>query len=295
MKDVSIAQTAQECMEMAELDYQLQLQPLYIGGNNKVDGIPVQGKQVQGKQAVVRLDNGEPIGVVGNQYKIVQNAEVFSFFDGIVEQGLGTYKKAYCAKGGAKVNVICDLGPVQIGPDSCRKELVLRTSHDGSCAVTGIMRIMRLICTNGLMSIKKQNSIKIRHTANYQLKMAQAKKTLGIARQYYHWFATEAEKLYHKPVSPTYAWDIITKKFMPAKDENKVSTRLANAWDDVFVRFVSGKGNHGENYWDLYNGLTEHVDHFRSRNRNEEQSLETNLVGSGAGLKERAFEVLTGE
>lgn len=293
MKNVQNAKTAQECMEIAGLDYKLELQPIYIAGTAKVDDIPVQGKQIAGKSAVVRTDNGNPIGVVGKRYEIVQNAEVFSFFDGIVEQGLGTYREAYCADGGAKVSVICDMGYFKIGQDECKKQLILRTSHDGSCAVTGIMRVLRLVCTNGLMAWRKKNSIKIRHTSNYQTKMAQARHTLGIAAQYYRWFEDSASKLYYQELGRDDAWEIITKKLMPAKNADKVSTKMKNAWSDIYSRFLSGRGNNGRTAWDLYNGVTEYVDHYRSANRSEEARHEANLVGAGARLKEDAFELLT--
>lgn len=293
MKDVSKATTAQECMEIAGLDYKLELQPIFIAGTAEVDDTPVQGKQVFGKSAVVRTDRNEPVGVVGKRYEIVQNTEVFSFFDGIVEQGLGTYKEAYSANNGAKVGVICDLGKFKIGDDECKKQLILRTSHDGSCAVTGIMRVLRLVCTNGLMAWRNKNNVKIRHTQNYQTKMAQARHTLGIAGQYYEWFEAQANKMYWEQISHQHAFDLISKKIMPAKNEDKVSTKMSNAWSDIYARFLNGRGNNGRTIWDLYNGVAEYVDHYRSRNRNEEQELETNIVGSGAKLKEKAFEVLT--
>lgn len=292
MRNVTEARNAQECMDAAGLNYTLALEPVYIAGRNKVDGIPVQGQEVKGKFAVVRQDTGSPLGIVGKRYEIVQNAQVFGFFDGIVEQGLGKYKEAYSVAGGAKVNVVCDLGEFDIGGDTCRKELVLRTSHDGSCAVTGIMRVMRLVCTNGLMAMRNKTTIKIRHTQNYHAKMAQARDTLGIAEQYYRWFSAQATKLVQTPVSHATALQIIKGQIMPAPDPDNVSTKMQNAWEGIYNRFLSGRGNHGKNLWDLYNGLTEYVDHQRSSGRKSETERETNLVGSGAKLKERTFELL---
>jgi len=227
---------------------------------------------------------------VGNQYNIIQNRECFSFFDGLVEQGYAKFTKAYSIKNGAIVNVVADLGDIDIGGDACKKQLILRAAHDGSCAVTVLMRVWRLVCSNGLMGWANKNRVKIRHTRNYNIQMKQAREIMGIADQYYTWFAAEAEKLFNAKLYSNEALDYI-KKILPAENEEEISTRLQNQRDTVYSRFVYGLGNHGETKWDLYNGVTEFVDHYRTKN--SEKSIESGLVGSGAKLKERAFQVLT--
>lgn len=290
--DVSKAKTSQECMELAGLNYKLELQPMFLQGENKVDNIPVIGKKVPDKFAVVRQDNGSPLSVVGNQYQIVQNSECFGFFDGLVEQGLATFHKAYSTHNGAKVNIIADLGETNIGGDNGRKRITLRTSHDGTCRITGILQVYRLVCSNGLMAYNKENSFAIKHTVSYTEKLRQAKKLIGIADQYYKWFKQQADRLVNIPLTTVKAQELI-KQIMPAVDESNVSTRLQNERESVFNRFQYGDGNQGKTAWDLYNGIGEYVDHIRSKNRDQEIAVESNLVGSGAKLKQKAFSVLT--
>lgn len=290
-KDVSKAKTAAECMEIAGLDYGLNLQKVFLQGKALVDDIPVIGKSVPDKFAVVRQDSGEPIGLVGNQYKIVQNARVFGFFDGLVEQGQAKFVRAYSTHNGAKVNIVANLGNIDVGGDPGQKRLTLRTSHDGSCRITGILEVYRLVCSNGLMAFSKESSFAVKHTLGYSAKLVAAKHIIGIADQYYKWFAEQADKLTEIPVTSGQAMSLI-KKLIPAADEQDVSTRIQNQREAIYNLHRYGKGNHGQTRWDLYNGVVEFVDHMRSKNRNQEIQIETNLVGSGARLKQNAFNIL---
>jgi len=58
-------------IELARLGFEVIKQPIFIEG----------GKVVPDKFATVRTDTGDILGVVGNQYHVVQNKEAFSFFD----------------------------------------------------------------------------------------------------------------------------------------------------------------------------------------------------------------------
>jgi hypothetical protein len=139
------------------------------------------------------------------------------------------------------------------------------------------------------MGWSDRDRIKIRHTESCQAKLKQARKVIGIADQYHTWFEAQARKLYDSPISASAARDTIAK-IIPSKDEEP-STRVKNQRESIFDRFMYGKGNHGETKWDLYNGVTEYVDHYRTKN--VEKALESNLVGSGAKLKQQAFNLLT--
>ena len=141
------------------------------------------------------------------------------------------------------------------------------------------------------MAFSKENSFAIKHTKSYSAKLNAAKHIIGIADQYYKWFAEQADKLTEIPVTPGQAIALI-KELVPAADEDDVSARTQNQRDAIYNLHRYGKGNHGNTRWDLYNGIVEFVDHVRSKNRNQEIQVETNLVGSGAKLKQNAFDIL---
>jgi len=53
--------------------------------------------------------------------------------------------------------------------------------------------------------------------------------------------------------------------------------------------FTHGQGNGQNTVWDLYNGYTEWVDHYRQSD--DDKRLVSSTIGTGVGLKEKAFKV----
>jgi phage/plasmid-like protein (TIGR03299 family) len=65
--------------------------------------------------------------------------------------------------------------------------LCFRNGHDGGLAVTVSVAPFRLACLNGMLLplADTQRTWKARHTANVEAKLADARRTLGIAWRYY--------------------------------------------------------------------------------------------------------------
>ena len=59
--------------------------------------------QVPNKMATFRTDNGNPIGIVGPRYRIVQNKDAFGFFDSIIESGEAKYTMGGVIDGGSRI------------------------------------------------------------------------------------------------------------------------------------------------------------------------------------------------
>ena len=66
--------TAKEAIEVAQLDYQVELQPVFLRNNILIDDV----------KATVRIDTNQTFGIVSDRYKIVQNVDAFDFFDTVV-------------------------------------------------------------------------------------------------------------------------------------------------------------------------------------------------------------------
>ena len=86
--------TSSEAIQHAGLDYIVEKRPLftydtanYIG--KTADNIIIPEITVPNFFATVRADTEQVLGVVGNDYEVVQNRDAFSFFDAIVGGGEG--------------------------------------------------------------------------------------------------------------------------------------------------------------------------------------------------------------
>jgi phage/plasmid-like protein (TIGR03299 family) len=153
-------------------------------------------------QYVVRTnptDNNQTdiLGVVGERYHVLQNEDLFSFGDNILDGG-GRWETAGSIKGGRVVfgslalqrETVLDPSGVA---DKVKTYLLINTSHDGSIAIQASITPVRVVCANtlnlALGGKKKKNGIKqsfkIRHTQTANGKVQIARETLGLANAYW--------------------------------------------------------------------------------------------------------------
>src|SRR5829696_9472950 len=141
--------------------------------------------------ANVRSDSGAVVGVVGDGYAPLQNRAAFAFCDAITDSGRAHWIGAGWTRGGARVHALMRLDrEIRIGDAEGEEVLPLlcfRNGHDGGLAVTVSVVPFRLACLNGMLLpiAGAQRTWKARHTANVEAKLADARRTLGIAWRYY--------------------------------------------------------------------------------------------------------------
>src|SRR4051812_31930733 len=141
--------------------------------------------------ANVRSDTGAVLGVVGDGYEPLQNRAAFAFCDAITDSGRAHWIGAGSTRAGARVHALMKLDrEIRIGSAEGEDVLPLlcfRNGHDGGLSVTVSVVPFRLACLNGmLLPIEgAQRTWKARHTASMETKLADARRTLGIAWRYY--------------------------------------------------------------------------------------------------------------
>jgi len=141
--------------------------------------------------ANVRSDTRAVLGVLGEGYEPLQNRSAFAFCDGITDSGSAHWIGAGSTRGGARVHALMKLDrEITIGGAEGEDVLPLlcfRNGHDGGLAVTVSVAPFRLACLNGMLLplAGAQRTWKARHTANVEAKLADARRTLGIAWRYY--------------------------------------------------------------------------------------------------------------
>jgi phage/plasmid-like protein (TIGR03299 family) len=149
--------------------------------------------------ANVRTDTEEVLGVVGKDYKIVQNIDAFSFFDEIVGGGSGIlYETAGALGRGERIFITAKLPDyIRVGRnDLIENYLFLTSSHDGLGSITIAFTPVRIVCNNTLNAALKNstNTLKIRHTASAVEKLKQAHHMLGISNM----LTVELEAIYNR-------------------------------------------------------------------------------------------------
>ena len=247
-------------------------------------------------QGMCRSDTGLCLGIVKGRYTPIQNAEAFDFFDSICGQGEAVYDTAGALRGGKQVWLLAKVdGNTKICGDDYRTYALLLTSHDGSQATQVNWVTERVVCANTLSVAMRgaENVIKIRHTASWKEKAEVAARTLMAGQKYFASVQAALESLGDHLLTKEQMSEF-SKVLVPAKDEKEAPTRTLNIRAELNRLFDRGAGNHGATRYDALQAVTDYADHGQTI-RGENTRLEAGLLGAGAQLKQRAFDLLTSD
>lgn len=231
------------------------------------------------------------LGVVGERYVPLQNEELFSFGDNILDGG-GRWETAGSIRGGRVVfgslalerETILDPSGVA---DKVKTYLLINTSHDGSIAIQASITPVRVVCANtlnlALGNRKRGNgvkqSFKIRHTQTANGKVQVARETLGLANRYMDEFDVMANAMIQKEITATQFNDILVKAYPKPEEAKKGAlTKWTNKIDklnDIYTGEFNGMI--AGTAWGAFNALTERLDWYRNSKGNNSESM---LIGA---------------
>ena len=284
--------TASEAIHAAGLDYEVALQSLWTS----------EGDPVPTRQAVVRRDTSEVLGVVGRGYQPIQNHQCFSFLDSVVADGRLRYHTAGALGKGERVWMLAKLpGEIQIkdSDDVTEKYLLLSNSHDGSSALRVYFTPIRVVCANTLAMAERRcrsDGVSIVHKGNLEAKVGEAQEILGLARRFYDELASKINQL--AAFHPTRMQVESYFEVVYPDRLGHASSRTQNVRAKLLNLFETGRGQDLPETrftaWTAFNALTEYVDHHRStRGRTVGERVDRRLqsawFGSGAKLKADAW------
>jgi len=247
------------------------------GWDVRLDDIDLPGRSHKNFFAVTRKNpfdgDRDVLGVVGERYKVLQNEDLFSFADNMLDGGrwetAGSIKNGTVVFGSLALDREVVLDP-NGATDKVNTYLLVHTSHDGSLAVQASVTPVRVVCQNTLnyaLSGVKQ-SYKIRHTSTVNGKVAAAREALGLANAYLDEFEKEAQTLITKEITADTFFDIIKAAYPePDKDVKGSLTKWTNKVDtlwDIYQGDTVAQAGIMNTAWGAYNTLTERLDWFRN-------------------------------
>jgi phage/plasmid-like protein (TIGR03299 family) len=233
------------------------------------------------------------LGVVGERYHVMQNEDLFSFGDNILDGG-GRWETAGSLRGGRVVfgalalerETILDPSGVA---DKVKTYLLINTSHDGSIAIQASITPVRVVCANtlnlALGSPKKRNgvkqSFKIRHTQTASGKVAVARETLGLAHKYMDSFDVMANAMIQKEITAGQFNDIILAAYPKPEKDSKGAFKKWENKVDVINDIYTGEFNGmiAGNAWGAFNALTERLDWHRNARGGSNESILASASG----------------
>lgn len=260
------------------------------------------------KAVTYREDTRVPLGIVGEGYTIVQNKQAGKILDAVLGEVGAHYHTAGYLGDGQKVWMLVKLPGVLrvIGDDVVEKYLLCSNGHDGTFAFWILETPIRVVCENTLMSAignRASKAFHAVHSANMSLDVKTIREKLGYAKEKFdvleqayqkmakQSFTAGAERTYFKEVINWPRVPIAVGSNVTELDDAAASGRMKNRLDDLLALFEGGKGTDlpgvKGTVWGAYNAVTEYTDYFNGKN-NEKRANST-LFGSGAQMKDRAF------
>ncbi len=117
------------------------------------------------RKANLREDTGGVLGIVSDEYEVVDNRDAFRFLDVLIGSELH-FETAGSLWGGRRVWCLARLPEhVELGGDRSATYIYVANSHDGSMAVTAAVTPIRIVCANTLGVALRAGSARGQNTA----------------------------------------------------------------------------------------------------------------------------------
>jgi phage/plasmid-like protein (TIGR03299 family) len=306
--------TSAEAIKFAGLDYTVEKRPLFTYDTENNEGNPdaniiIPEIDVPNFFATVRKDTEQVLGVVGNDYTIVQNCDAFTFFDSIVGGDGIQYETAGALGKGERIFITAKLpGYIQVGrEDLIEKYLFLTSSHDGSGSISAAFTPVRIVCANTLNAALRstENCIRIRHTDNAQERLKQAHKIMGISNI----MTNQLDELFNRwakiQITDKEVLRLVQKAMAPSKEVlqniadgnlDELSSRYKNTVDEVCSYAFSNPTQQMQTtkgtLFGAYNAITGYYNNVKSY-KNEEAKLKNIMFGNASTKGQAAFNLCT--
>lgn len=308
--------TSEEAIKFAGLDYEVIKAPLFTQGRGisvGTDGeITPDNILLPNNFATLRTDTNIALGVVGNDYHIIQNRDAFSFFDSIVGKGGKIrYETAGALGNGERIFITAKLPePIRVGngDDITEKYLFFTTSHDGSGSTTVAFTPIRIVCQNTLNAALRNmsNVVRIKHTSGANQRLDDALKIMGLADR----LGTEMEGIFNQwakvKINDREVKRLIQMALCPNKEtlehllkgtEEQISTVFKNTVEDAFAYAMVSDSQQMETtkgtLFGAYNAVTGYYQNVRSY-KDGEAKLQSIIMGGTAQTKaQKAFDLCT--
>jgi len=256
---------------------------------------------VPGRDVLFRSDNNAPLGIVSDDYKIVQPAEVLEFYRDLVATSDFELETAGSLFGGKRIWALARTGDSfrLRGQDELRGYLLLCTSCDGSLATTAKFTSVRVVCNNTLeFSMMKSNgditapTVRVPHSRVFDAE--QVKAQLGIAHEAWAGFedvvSTLASIRPNKRQVQQWLVDTFGDNTKDIDDPEQPNQRIMKlVWDAVRTSPGANYQSANGTAWGLVNGVSYYIDHQR-KTRTADARLNRSWFGDGAVMKRSAVE-----
>jgi phage/plasmid-like protein (TIGR03299 family) len=251
-----------------------------------------------GFRANLREDDGAVLGIVSDDYKVVQNEDAFKFLDALIGSDLH-FETAGSLMNGKRVWVLARLPEwIEVGGDETAMFVYVVNSHDGSMAVTSSATDVRIVCNNTLTwalnksEARAERTYKFRHMGDLQIKFDEARRVMGMTLNYAEQFKKLGDRLAQVRVTKDKAADMAAELFPIAEDMGDRAKRnrveRTERVVDIFDGANDTQGNSPGTAWTYANAVAEFGDWERRYTKRTDQ-MQRSFEDTG-GLKQKGLD-----
>ena len=283
-----------------KLDFKLEKEPLF----------DQHGKEVPDKFIVRNTANNNILGIVGKRYNIVDvPTMVEPFHENIVKKYDLEYENAGIIEGGRKCWVAARFkNPLALKyrpKDMINNRLFCLITNDGTFRNSYLSLAHRIFCNNQLKLITRaaaSDGLGVMHTKNHKARIDHNLNLIKYFMTAGTEFVEKADQLNNHLMTISEARNFLDQ-LLPKntkKPETKQSERLVHRKEHILHLFSNGAGNIGKTRWDMFNAVTEFIDHHNNdskinkygRSAMEKRFVSNTVFGQGVNIKSKALNLL---
>lgn len=275
---VENAPNSADAIKLAGLDWMVEGRPIF----------DQNGKEIPGYKANTRVTDNTVFGVVSNRYKVIQNSDAFSFTDALLrsDEAEVTYETAGSLHNGKVIWLLAKMDNQKILGDDVTPYMVFMNTHDGKGSIKVCMTPVRVVCNNTL-NLALSSAVRswtTRHVGNLEMKLEEARHTLGLAQDYMKELNNQAEKLANVKMTEGEVENLLDIIYpIKAEDTERKIKNMKMAKENFFTCYnMSDISQFKGTAWGVINAGADLVSHFtpaRKTTTYQENNWEKIILG----------------
>lgn len=296
---VTEAPTIKEALHLSGMDWNVQLKSVYCKVGPKTITYP-------NRKAVIRMDNLAPIGMVGPNYKPLQNVEAFEMFEPLIESGKVTLETAGTLFNGQRTFILAKItddymSEVEPG-DPVVKYILLSNSHDGSTAVKVGFTPIRVVCNNTLSGAECSEAsklVRVYHQGDVKTNVQSVMEIVDVVNKQFMATTEQYKILAKKPINSkdlqkyvrAVFSQVSVEKIVESYDNEQLFEELQTKTREKLIPIITEifENDPNHNAWGMYNAVNGYFNHHFSKS--EERNMNTLAFGANGAKDAKALKL----